>query len=307
MDESLTPKIIRIATRKSPLALWQAQMVGQQIKKIDETIEIELVKITTSGDKILDKPLYDIGGKSLFLKELEIALLEGSCDIAVHSMKDMPATIHQDLKISAILEREDFRDVLISNKYKSLNDFEKGSSIGTSSIRRICNLKHSFKKIEIQNVRGNIDSRINKVKNNEIDGIIVAAAGVLRLGLKKHIAEFMDEREWLPAIGQGAIGIETKKNNFVINNLVEKLNDNETSICVNAEREVSRYFQANCNTPLAALAKISGNTIRLNAMIGSLDGQQKICFEADSLIENHKDLGIKVAKGLEAKGAKELL
>lgn len=307
MDESLTPKIIRIATRKSPLALWQAQMVGQQIKKIDETIEIELVKITTSGDKILDKPLYDIGGKSLFLKELEIALLEGSCDIAVHSMKDMPATIHQDLKISAILKREDFRDVLISNKYKSLNDFEKGSTIGTSSIRRICNLKHSFKKIEIQNVRGNIDTRINKVKNNEIDGIIVAAAGVLRLGLKKHIAEFMDEREWLPAIGQGAIGIETKKNNFVINNLVEKLNDNETSICVNAEREVSRYFQANCNTPLAALAKISGNTIRLNAMIGSLDGQQKICFEADSLIENHKDLGIKVAKGLEAKGAKELL
>tara|TARA_B100000085_G_scaffold64451_2_gene57257 strand:- start:6312 stop:7235 length:924 start_codon:yes stop_codon:yes gene_type:complete len=307
MDESLTPKKIRIATRKSPLALWQAQMVGQQIKKIDETIEIELIKITTSGDKILDKPLYDIGGKSLFLKELEIALLEGNCDIAVHSMKDMPATIHQDLKISAILEREDFRDVLISNKYKSLNDFEKGSSIGTSSIRRICNLKHSFKKIEIQNVRGNIDTRINKVKNNEIDGIIVAAAGVLRLGLKKHIAEFMDEREWLPAIGQGAIGIETKKNNFVINNLVEKLNDNETSICVNAEREVSRYFQANCNTPLAALAKISGNTIRLNAMIGSLDGQQKICFEADSLIENHKDLGIKVAKGLEAKGAKELL
>ena len=307
MDESLTPKKIRIATRKSPLALWQAQMVGQQIKKIDETIEIELIKITTSGDKILDKPLYDIGGKSLFLKELEIALLEGNCDIAVHSMKDMPATIHQDLKISAILEREDFRDVLISNKYKSLNDFEKGSSIGTSSIRRICNLKHSFKKIEIQNVRGNIDTRINKVKNNEIDGIIVAAAGVLRLGLKKHIAEFMDEREWLPAIGQGAIGIETKKNNFVINNLVEELNDKETSICVNAEREVSRYFQANCNTPLAALAKISGNTIRLNAMIGSLDGQQKICFEADSLIENHKDLGIKVAKGLEAKGAKELL
>ena len=307
MDESLTPKIIRIATRKSPLALWQAQMVGQQIKKIDETIEIELVKITTSGDKILDKPLYDIGGKSLFLKELEIALLEGNCDIAVHSMKDMPATIHQDLKISAILEREDFRDVLISNKYKSLNDFEKGSSIGTSSIRRICNLKHSFKKIEIQNVRGNIDTRINRVKNNEIDGIIVAAAGVLRLGLKKHIAEFMDEREWLPAIGQGAIGIETKKNNVVINNLVEKLNDKKTSICVNTEREVSKYFQANCNTPLAALAKISGNTIRLNAMIGSLDGQQKICFEADSLIENHKDLGIKVAKGLEAKGAGELL
>ena len=307
MDESLTPKKIRIATRKSPLALWQAQMVGQQIKKIDETIEIELIKITTSGDKILDKPLYDIGGKSLFLKELEIALLEGNCDIAVHSMKDMPATIHQDLKISAILEREDFRDVLISNKYKSLNDFEKGSSIGTSSIRRICNLKHSFKNIEIQNVRGNIDTRINKVKNNEIDGIIVAAAGVLRLGLKKHIAEFMDEREWLPAIGQGAIGIETKKNNFVINNLVEELNDKETSICVNAEREVSKYFQANCNTPLAALAKISGNTIRLNAMIGSLDGQQKICFEVDSLIENHKDLGIKVAKGLEAKGAKELL
>ena len=149
--------------------------------------------------------------------------------------------------------------------------------------------------------------KISKFKNNEIDGIIVAAAGVLRLGLKKHIAEFMDEREWLPAIGQGAIGIETKKNNVVINNLVEKLNDNETSICVNTEREVSRYFQANCNTPLAALAKISGNTIQLNAMIGSLDGQQKIYFEADSSIENHKDLGIKVAKGLEAKGAKELL
>jgi len=158
------PKNIRIATRKSPLALWQARKVSELLKNIDNSINIELVKITTSGDKILDKPLYDIGGKSLFLKELEQALLNNDCDIAVHSMKDMPAELHEDLTISAILEREDSRDVLISKKHHSLADFTSTSSLGTSSVRRICNIKYEYPNIRISDMRGNIDTRINKVK-----------------------------------------------------------------------------------------------------------------------------------------------
>ena len=276
MNESLMPKIIRIATRKSPLALWQARKVSQLLKNIDNSINIELIKITTSGDKILNKPLYDIGGKSLFLKELEYALLNNECDLAVHSMKDMPAEMHENLTISSILEREDCRDVLISKKYNSLKEFSKGSNIGTSSVRRICNLKHDYPNIKILDMRGNIDTRIKKVLDGEIDGIILAAAGVKRLGLEKNISEFMDEKIWVPAIGQGAIGIETKKDNKIINNLVAKLNNKKTSLCVKSERIISEYFEASCSTPVGANAIIKNNDIHLTAMIGSLDGKTKI-------------------------------
>ena len=194
------PKNIRIATRKSPLALWQARKVSELLKNIDNSINIELVKITTSGDKILDKPLYDIGGKSLFLKELEQALLNNDCDIAVHSMKDMPAELHEDLTVSAILEREDSRDVLISKKHHSLADFTSTSSLGTSSVRRICNIKYEYPNIRISDMRGNIDTRINKVLDGKMDGIILAAAGVKRLGLEKYITSYMDKKIWIPAI-----------------------------------------------------------------------------------------------------------
>ena len=307
MNESLIPKIIRIATRKSPLALWQAEMVGKLLKNIDQSINIEIVKITTSGDKILDKPLYDIGGKSLFLKELEMALLKKECDIAVHSMKDMPSEIQENLEIGAILQREDCRDVLISKKYKSLANFKPGSSVGTSSIRRICNLKHDYKNLEIKNIRGNIDTRINKVIGNEIDGIIIAAAGVKRLGLQNHIAEYMNEKIWIPAIGQGAIGVELRKDDKIMKNLIKKLNDNKTSVCVNLERQLSKYFQASCNTPLAALASIDNDKVKLFSMIGSIDGKQKIYYEENALLKDSRDLGTKVAIELEKKGARDLL
>ena len=204
------PKIIKIATRKSPLALWQARRVSELLKSMDSSLVIQLVKITTEGDKILDKPLYDIGGKSLFLKELEQSLLNEECDIAVHSMKDMPAILHNDLKISAMLEREDARDILISRKYNTLSEFNIDDSIGTSSVRRISNLKHDYPGIKIFDMRGNVDTRVRKVLNNEVDGIILAAAGVKRLGLEKHISSYMEIKNWIPAIGQGAIGIETK-------------------------------------------------------------------------------------------------
>ena len=307
MNEGLIPKIIRIATRKSPLALWQAEMVGKFLKNIDDSINIEFVKITTSGDKILDKPLYDIGGKSLFLKELEMALLKKDCDIAVHSMKDMPSEIQDNLEIGAILKREDCRDVLISKKYKSLANFAPGSSIGTSSIRRICNLKHDYKNLEIKNIRGNIDTRINKVIGNEIDGIVIAAAGVKRLGLQNHIAEYMNEKIWIPAIGQGAIGVELRKDDKIMKNLIKKLNDNKTSVCVNLERQLSKYFQASCNTPLAALASIDNDKVKLFSMIGSIDGKQKIYHEENALLKDSRDLGTKVAIELEKKGARDLL
>ena len=307
MNESLMPKTIRIATRKSPLALWQARKVSQLLKNIDNSINIELIKITTSGDKILNKPLYDIGGKSLFLKELEYALLNNECDLAVHSMKDMPAEMHENLTISSILEREDCRDVLISKKYNSLEEFSKGSNIGTSSVRRICNLKHDYPNIKILDMRGNIDTRIKKVLDGEIDGIILAAAGVKRLGLEKNISEFMDEKIWVPAIGQGAIGIETKKDNKIINNLVAKLNDKKTSLCVKSERIISEYFEASCSTPVGANAIIKNNDIHLTAMIGSLDGKTKIYNQGEGSLKEFKEIALNVAKGIEEKGGRELL
>ena len=307
MNESLMPKIIRIATRKSPLALWQARKVSQLLKNIDNSINIELIKITTSGDKILNKPLYDIGGKSLFLKELEYALLNNECDLAVHSMKDMPAEMHENLTISSILEREDCRDVLISKKYNSLKEFSKGSNIGTSSVRRICNLKHDYPNIKILDMRGNIDTRIKKVLDGEIDGIILAAAGVKRLGLEKNISEFMDEKIWVPAIGQGAIGIETKKDNKIINNLVVKLNNKKTSLCVKSERIISEYFEASCSTPVGANAIIKSNDIHLTAMIGSLDGKTKIYNQGEGSLKEFKEIALNVAKGIEEKGGRELL
>ena len=268
-------KNIRIATRKSPLALWQATKVSEMLKNIDNSINIEIIKITTSGDKILDKPLYDIGGKSLFLKELEQSLLKDECDIAVHSMKDMPAILHEDLAISAILKREDASDVLISKKYNSLKDFTKNSSIGTSSVRRICNLKYDYPNIHISDLRGNIDTRIDKVLNGEIDGIILAAAGVKRLGLEKYISSYLNKNMWIPAIGQGAIGIEIKKSNEKLNKFINKLNDEHTSICVNAEREISKFFNASCNTPIAAYAETNNNNIYITSMIGNIEGSKK--------------------------------
>ena len=301
------PKIIRIATRKSPLALWQAEKVSELIQNIDNSIEIELIKITTTGDKIQDKPLYEIGGKSLFLKELEQALLENDCDIAVHSMKDMPAELHEELIISAILEREDDRDVLISNKYNSLAEFTADSSIGTSSVRRICNLKYEYPNIKISDMRGNIDTRINKIINNEIEGIILAAAGVKRLGLKKHITSYMDKNTWVPAIGQGAIGVETRKDNTVVNNLIKKLDHKLTSICVNAEREISKFFEASCSMPIAANAIIHNNKISISSMVGSLDGSKKIYHKENGSLEEYKKISKKVAIALEKKGARELL
>ena len=300
-------KNIRIATRKSPLALWQATKVSEMLKNIDNSINIEIIKITTSGDKILDKPLYDIGGKSLFLKELEQSLLKDECDIAVHSMKDMPAILHEDLAISAILKREDASDVLISKKYNSLKDFTKNSSIGTSSVRRICNLKYDYPNIHISDLRGNIDTRIDKVLNGEIDGIILAAAGVKRLGLEKYISSYLNKNMWIPAIGQGAIGIEIKKSNEKLNKFINKLNDEHTSLCVNAEREISKFFNASCNTPIAAYAETNNNNIYITSMIGNIEGSKKIYSNKEGLLNNAQKIGYSLAIDLEKKGARDFL
>ena len=300
-------KNIRIATRKSPLALWQATKVSEMLKNIDNSINIEIIKITTSGDKILDKPLYNVGGKSLFLKELEQSLLKDECDIAVHSMKDMPAILHEDLAISAILKREDASDVLISKKYNSLKDFTKNSSIGTSSVRRICNLKYDYPNIHISDLRGNIDTRIDKVLNGEIDGIILAAAGVKRLGLEKYISSYLNKNMWIPAIGQGAIGIEIKKSNEKLNKFINKLNDEHTSICVNAEREISKFFNASCNTPIAAYAETNNNNIYITSMIGNIEGSKKIYSNKEGLLNNAQKIGYSLAIDLEKKGARDFL
>ena len=297
---------IRIATRLSPLAMLQTKEVIKKIQHRRPACTCEVIKIESDGD-LTDTPLHMIGGKGLFVSKLEQALCNDIADIAVHSLKDVPASLDKKFTIAATLPREEVEDVLLLRDKLNISDLSKKLKIATSGPRRKAQLLGINSGFNIVPIRGNIQTRIDKMTTENLDGLIVAKAALNRLKISHPNIYIFSQEEMLPAAAQGAIGIETKKNNVVINNLVEKLNDKETSICVNTEREVSRYFQANCNTPLAALAKISGNTIRLNAMIGSLDGQQKICFEADSLIENHKDLGIKVAKGLEAKGAKELL
>ncbi len=294
-------KKLKIATRKSPLALWQANHVKNLIESLDTSISVELVKITTQGDKILDKPLNDIGGKGLFLKELEESILIGNTDIAVHSMKDIPASMHEDLEISAILKREDARDILISKKYKSLEEFPAKSFIGTSSVRRICFINSLYPGIGIKNIRGNVDTRIAKLNNLNLDGLILAAAGVHRLNLNKDIAMYFNIDNWVPAIGQGAIGIQIKRGSKDLKKLISNLNHSHTSICVNIERQVSKYFDADCSTPLGAFASIHDDKIKLNAMIGNPTNNKIVYDKLEFPIKEHKNSGTLLAEKLSRK------
>ena len=294
-------KKLKIATRKSPLALWQANHVKNLIESLDTSISVELVKITTQGDKILDKPLNDIGGKGLFLKELEESILMDNADIAVHSMKDIPANMHEELEISAILKRDDARDVLISKKYKSLEEFPDKSFIGTSRVRRICCINSLYPKIRIKNIRGNVDTRIAKLNDLNLDGIILASAGVHRLDLGADITMYFNINSWVPAIGQGAIGVQTKKDSKDLKKLISNLNHKDTSICVNIERLVSKYFDADCSTPLGAFASIHDDKIKINAMIGNPSNNKIVYDKLESAIEEHTNSGTLLAEKLSRK------
>ena len=298
---------LKIATRNSPLALWQAEHVKQRLIQIHPNLDVELVGIQTEGDRFLEAPLVAVGGKGLFIKELEQSLLDNKADIAVHSMKDVTIDLPEKLILPVILKREDARDVLISRKYGSLKNMAEGSIVGTSSLRRQSQIRAIRPDLELKDLRGNVGTRLRKLENNEYDAIILAAAGINRLGLSEIITEYIPRTELLPAIGQGAIGIECRLNDSDVLDLISPLNDHETALCVQTERSFSARLYGGCQLPIAGHASISGNEIKLVGLVARLDGSELIISEHKGNINETDAIGITLAESLLERGADEIL
>lgn len=300
-------KIIRIATRQSPLALWQAEHVSTLLKQAFPDIETELVRMVTRGDKILDAPLAKIGGKGLFVKELEQGMLEGNADIAVHSMKDVPIEFPEGLHLSAILKREDPTDAFVSNNFQSLDDLPKNARIGTSSLRRQCQIKARFPDAEILSLRGNVNTRLAKLDNGDYDAIILASAGLKRLNMENRIRQRLSTDVCLPACGQGAIGIECRVNDTEINKMLEALHDENTALCVSAERAMNAKLNGGCQVPIAGFAEIKNEKIMMRALVGKPDGSVVYHAEGSDIFDNAVVTGENLAKRLLFQGADEIL
>lgn len=300
-------KTLKIATRNSPLALWQAEHVKQQLINLHPDLNVELVSMTTEGDRFLDAPLVAVGGKGLFIKELEQALLNGEADIAVHSMKDVTIDLPDELVMPVILKREDVRDVFISNNYKQIEDLPDGAVLGTSSLRRQSQVKALHPGIELKDLRGNVGTRLRKLDDGEYDAIMLAAAGIIRLGLKERITQLIPESVLLPAIGQGAIGIECRAGDSEVHELIAPLNDHETSLCVETERAFSRRLFGGCQLPIAGQASIKGNQINLVGLVARIDGSEVIKSELSGDIEKRDETGTMLAESLLERGADEIL
>jgi len=299
-------KTLRIATRKSPLALWQAEYVKANLLMHHPYLTIELVTFTTQGDKILDTPLAKIGGKGLFVKELEAAMLAGEADLAVHSMKDVPMECPEGLAITTICEREDPTDAFVSNRFATLDDLPQGAIVGTSSLRRQCQLRALRPDLIIRDLRGNVGTRLGRLDNNEYDAIILASAGLKRLGLEARLRQQLTQL--LPAVGQGAVGIETRINDTELHQLLAPLHHPQTALCVQAERAMNRRLQGGCQVPIAGYATINNQTLTLNALVGSIDGQQIIHQQAKTQdLLAIEALGEQVATGLLNQGAAAIL
>jgi len=303
----LAKKIIRIATRKSPLALWQAEHVAERLEKAFPEVKTELVKMVTRGDKILDSPLAKIGGKGLFVKELEQGMLEGTADIAVHSMKDVPVEFPEGLHLAVILNREDPTDAFVSNKYPSLNDLPSHAKVGTCSLRRQCQIKERFPDAEILSLRGNVNTRLAKLDAGEFDAIILASAGLKRLGMGDRITECLDPDISLPAIGQGAIGIECRADDQQINDYLKVLHDQPTTIRLTAERAMNERLNGGCQVPIAGFAEIQGDTLLMRGLVGSPDGVTLYRAERKGSFAEAKEIGIAIADDLLAQGADKIL
>ena len=303
----MTSKTIKIGTRGSKLALWQANWVKSALNAGNTSIAVELVPIKTRGDKILDVPLAKVGGKGLFVKEIEDALLNGRIDLAVHSMKDMPSEIPDGLCVGAIPEREIPQDVLISKKGLLLHDLMPGARIGTSSLRRSAQLLHARPDLVILPLRGNIDTRLKKLETENLDAIILAAAGVKRLGLENRITEYMDENIMLPAVGQGALCIEIRQNDPEIEPIIAALNHQETWTVVMGERAFLNRLEGGCQVPIAAHGKIDKNTFTLCGLVASVDGTNIIKETLSGPEDSSESIGVKLADRLLSMGAKTLM
>jgi hydroxymethylbilane synthase len=303
----ITNKLIRIATRKSPLALWQAEHVAKLIEKSFPDIKTELMTMTTQGDKILDAPLAKIGGKGLFVKELEVGMLEGTADIAVHSMKDVPVDFPEGLHLAAILDREDPTDAFVANHYQSINELPANAKIGTSSLRRQCQIKALLPEAEILTLRGNVNTRLGKLDTGDYDAIILASAGLKRLGLGNRITQGLDTAVSLPAIGQGAIGIECRVDDAEVNAMLKQLHNVNTGICVTAERAMNARLNGGCQVPIAGFAEIRGEMLTMRGLVGSPDGKQLFRSQAEGVLADANAIGIQIAENLLTQGADRIL
>lgn len=299
--------IIRIATRSSPLARWQAEHVAQRLEQASPTLKTTLVTMLTKGDKILDAPLAKIGGKGLFVKELEQGILDGRADIAVHSLKDLPAELPAGLHLSAILSRADPSDALVSNHHTSLQNLPANARIGTSSLRRQCQIKAQFPTVEIVPLRGNVHTRLAKLDAGQYDAIILATAGLQRLGMAHRITQRLATTTSLPAIGQGIIGIECRQDDALTNDLLSVLHDPETALVATAERAMNARLQGGCQVPIAGFAEIQDEQVVLHGLVGAPDGSVLYRAIGTGNLSQAAAVGVSVADDLLAQGAAKIL
>lgn len=298
---------LTIATRKSPLAMWQAEFIKAELEKAHSGLQVNLLPMTTRGDQLLDSPLSKIGGKGLFVKELEHHLLEGTADIAVHSMKDVPMHFPEGLMLGPICQRANPFDAFVSNQYKTFEELPEGAIVGTSSLRRQCQLQRKRPDLAVHSLRGNVQTRLSKLDAGEFDAIILAASGLLRLEMHERIASVLTDEVCLPACGQGALGIELRVDDPATAALVEVLRDQESELCVAAERAMNTRLNGGCQVPIAGYAILDGNEIYLRGLVGSVDGKQMLYAEARGDQSQAEQLGIQVAEDLLAQGAQEIL
>ena len=303
----MTAGVLRVATRQSPLALWQAEHVAARLRALHPGLEVVLLPMTTRGDSILDRPLAQVGGKGLFLKELETAMLAGEAELAVHSMKDVPALLEPGFAIAAVLERTDPFDAFVSPRHSDLDALPVGARVGSSSLRRQAQLRARRSDLVPCDLRGNVNTRLAKLDAGEYDAIVLACAGLERLGLASRIRARLEPPDWLPAVGQGAIGVECRADAADVHELVAPLAHRGTAICVAAERSMNRRLQGGCDVPIAAYARLDGEHLRLDGMVGDTRHGRNLRADAEGSAGDAEALGLELAERLLALGGAALL
>jgi hydroxymethylbilane synthase len=298
---------LRIATRKSPLALWQAEHVRAHLQQLHPGLQVELVTMSTQGDRVLDSPLAKIGGKGLFVKELEQGMLAGRADIAVHSMKDVPVELPEGLEIAAILEREDPRDAFVSNRFGALSELPQGARVGTSSLRRQCQLRAVRPDLEILDLRGNVNTRLAKLDAGDYDAIVLASAGLKRLGMAQRITRALEPEDMLPAIAQGIIGIECRSDDMAVKALIDPLNHAVTGLRTQAERAMNATLAGGCQAPVAGYSTITGDRIELRGLVGWPNGSAIVRGKISGPAAEAAALGVQLARELLERGARPIL
>jgi hydroxymethylbilane synthase len=298
---------LRIATRGSPLALWQAEHVKARLEALHPGLEVSLLTMKTRGDKLLDAPLAKVGGKGLFVKELEAGLLDGRADLAVHSLKDVPVQFPDGLELALVMEREDPRDAFVSNTYDSLSAMPAGSLVGTSSLRRQTQIRERYPALEVDWLRGNVNTRLGKLDAGEFDAIILAASGLQRLGFGERIRAAIEPEECLPAIGQGVLGIEIRSDDDELRELIAPLAHAETTLRITAERALNQTLNGGCQVPIAGYAVLEGEQLFVRGLVGEPDGSEILRAEVRGHSDQAHDLGVDLARQLLAQGADRIL